>query len=61
MYHLNPKIHTRSCDTEARKKNYSIKIQELKTVKTVSIRTTIVLSSKNCTAQKHFHSIFRFN
>jgi hypothetical protein len=38
---LNPKIHTRSCiytfiDNEPRKKNYSIKILERKTVKTVS-------------------------
>jgi hypothetical protein len=38
------KIHPRSCvytsiDNEARKKNYSIKIPESKTVKTVSITT----------------------
>jgi hypothetical protein len=68
-YHLNPKIHNSSCvytsiDNEAWKKSYSIKILEWKTVKTVGIGTATVLSSKNCKvfiAQKHLHSLFRFN
>jgi hypothetical protein len=66
---LNPKIHIRSCvytsiDNKAGKKITRLKLS-VKTVKTVGIRTAIVLSSKkNCKlfiAQKYFHSLFHFN
>jgi hypothetical protein len=60
-YNLNPKINTRSCvytsiDNEPPTKNYSNE-----TVKTVSIKITVVLSSKNCKVfivQKHFTHSF---
>jgi hypothetical protein len=58
---LKPKIHIHSVFTHplitSTKKNYSIKILEWKTVKTVS---AVILSSKNCKFLPH-KNIFTHN